>query len=176
MVARNMLVPALLLSLAYTAFAQPANIKYTVPLNFNGSCPDGHALQNHLDASGALTGTCVICPPGTATLDGFRCIPCAAGFFAFTSGMRECRPCFPGTISLTGAQACTGCAAGTFNSRVAGTVCQICPAGTISAANASSCTPCGPGTIAAASGSSACVNCNANEFTPFTAGTVCRCD
>ncbi|KAJ9519294.1 hypothetical protein QJQ45_023090, partial [Haematococcus lacustris] len=129
MTARITLAAALLLGIALSAYAQPAPVKHLRPLSFNGSCLDGSQLQNHLDASGTVTGTCVLCPPGTATMDGIRCTPCAAGTYTHTSGAKECTPCSPGTISAAGAQACIGCTAGYFNARVRGTVCQICPAG-----------------------------------------------
>ena len=64
-------------------------------------------------------------------MDGNRCIPCAAGYFAYGYASKECKPCPRGKYSLPGASECTLCAPGEYQGAIAGTVCQVCPAGEV---------------------------------------------
>ncbi len=96
--------------------------------DFTGSCLQGRFLINHL-VDATKVGACGICPVGTSTMDGKRCISCAAGTYADQGGSAFCKICPAGTISAAGASGCTDCAAGTYNGKAGGTVCQTCPAG-----------------------------------------------
>jgi hypothetical protein len=87
-------------------------------------------------------GQCRTCPAGTATMDGFRCIPCQSGYYS-AAGARECTPCAVGTITVpsavtlygastmlsAGVASCKTCPAGYYQPRLGGTVCLPCPAG-----------------------------------------------
>lgn len=102
------------------------------------------------DAYPYPVGQCRLCPAGTATMDGFRCIPCPSGYWS-EAGARECTACPPGTIPKPttptagstypqilklnqGPQAsvCKSCPPGYFQPNLAGTVCIPCPSGKLS--------------------------------------------
>lgn len=100
------------------------------------------------DAYAYPVGQCRRCPAGTATMDGFRCIPCPSGYWS-DEGARECIPCPVGTITVStpkgtsgpsrtydqiqrlnaGAGSCRKCPPGYFQPALAGTVCLPCPSG-----------------------------------------------
>lgn len=99
-------------------------------------------------------GQCRKCPGGTATMDGYRCIPCPSGYWS-NEGARECTACPAGTIAkpaaLTarakysidpttyhfvthlamGPESCKKCPKGYFQPNIAGTVCLPCPSGKV---------------------------------------------
>ncbi|PNH02529.1 Signal peptide, CUB and EGF-like domain-containing protein 2 [Tetrabaena socialis] len=153
--------------------------KVALPQGFRITCYDGYELiyTNDKYAADGITvtadqypypvGQCRLCPKGTATMDGFRCSPCPAGYFS-DAGARECTACPTGTITIPktpvltadvtyeqvqklnqGPQAsvCISCPAGYFQPNLAGTVCLPCPSGFTSTTGSTSCTPCNEGTF-----------------------------
>ncbi|EFJ52220.1 hypothetical protein VOLCADRAFT_116236 [Volvox carteri f. nagariensis] len=163
-----------------TAHAQQANgptvipQKKALPQGFRITCFDGYELiftnDNYTngvfvaaDAYKYPVGQCRKCPAGTATMDGFRCIPCPSGYYS-ESGARECTACPAGTVAKStapsagttyyqvqklnsGASSCKSCPPGYFQPNLAGTVCIPCPSGFVSGEGATSCTPCNEGSF-----------------------------
>ncbi|GFR52800.1 hypothetical protein Agub_g15422 [Astrephomene gubernaculifera] len=150
--------------------------RVALPIDFKLTCYDGYELiftnDNYTngvyvgpDAYDFAIGQCKKCPAGTATMDGFRCIPCPSGYFS-NAGARECTACPAGTITKPSAPtagdtydqvqmlnkgpqatACQACPPGYFQPNLAGTVCIPCPSGFVSGAGATSCTACNEGTF-----------------------------
>lgn len=106
-------------------------------------------------------GQCRVCPAGTATMDGFRCIPCPSGFYS-NAGARECLACPAGTYSQPTASIAYGVTAaptsfkpvrsdtnatGNVQPLFAGVAsCQACPKGYYQPSPAGGyCLPCPPG-------------------------------
>ncbi|KAG2483575.1 hypothetical protein HYH03_017582 [Edaphochlamys debaryana] len=151
--------------------------RVALPTGFRVTCYDGYELifTNDQYAADGVTvvqdfypypvGQCKLCPAGTATMDGFRCIPCPSGYWS-DAGARECTACMPGYITKgvapaspgittydqvqklnAGIASCKQCPPGYFQPNLAGTVCLPCPSGFVSTVGATQCTPCGPGTF-----------------------------
>ncbi|GIL65494.1 hypothetical protein Vafri_19264 [Volvox africanus] len=165
-----------------TVYAQQANgptvipQRKALPSGFRITCYDGYELiftnDNYTngdfasaDAYKYPVGQCRKCPAGTATMDGFRCIPCPSGYYS-NAGARECTACPAGTVPRSTAptagttyyqvqklnkgpesSACQPCPPGYFQPNLAGTVCLPCPSGFVSTSGATSCTPCNEGTF-----------------------------
>uniref|UniRef100_A0A7S0YST7 Tyrosine-protein kinase ephrin type A/B receptor-like domain-containing protein n=1 Tax=Polytomella parva TaxID=51329 RepID=A0A7S0YST7_9CHLO len=138
--------------------------KVPLPTGFRTTCPDGMELvfTRAIYLKGVRTanyysdrqGQCALCPAGTASIDGYRCLACPNGYFS-SSGSKECKACPPGKISLattsstsyvgqeTLFSSCISCPRGYYQPKYGGTVCI----------------PCDPGTINYAAGSTSCVQC-----------------
>ncbi|KAG2451936.1 hypothetical protein HYH02_003710 [Chlamydomonas schloesseri] len=161
----------------------PTTVPQRVPLpkGYRTTCYDGYELiftnDNYtngvrvaVDAYPYPVGQCRKCPAGTATMDGYRCIPCPSGYWS-DAGARECTACPAGTIAkpravaprtdfktepetyhfvkalAAGPGSCKACPKGYFQPNIAGTVCLPCPSGFISTTDgATSCTACPEGT------------------------------
>ncbi|KAG2441621.1 hypothetical protein HXX76_003241 [Chlamydomonas incerta] len=168
---------------APTLITGTTNVPQRVPLpkGFRTTCFDGYELiftndnytngvRSAVDAYPYPVGQCRICPAGTATMDGYRCIPCPSGYYS-DPGARECSACPAGTIAkptpvtkrtdfnaepityhfvqalAAGAASCRKCPAGYFQPNLAGTVCLPCPSGFVSTEGATGCTACAEGTF-----------------------------
>jgi hypothetical protein len=98
----------------------------------------------------ATAGTCDVCPAGTYSEDGLRCIPCSVGTIAANTLSKTCNMCPTGTISVnaanpagasevvigltyiygvSGGDSCLNCPAGYYQALPGGHVCLPCPPG-----------------------------------------------
>ena len=129
-------------------FPHPANMP--TPASSAGytlSCYDGFRLLS--SDTPAYGGTCTACTPGSASMGGLACNPCAVGYNATDTAAKECKQCPAGTISVNAANpagiqktngntyyygvtsgtTCAKCLAGYYQPTAGGQVCMPCAPG-----------------------------------------------
>jgi hypothetical protein len=139
---------AIVLSLFLVASCHAQVYQRSLPSGFRLTCYQGYQLQSSVTF--ATSGTCLACAPGTATMDGIRCLPCSVGYNATRSATNLCTICPAGTISVTPASpsgVSVTISGLVFISGVSsGQTCMKCPVGYYQPIpGGHMCIPCAPG-------------------------------
>ena len=117
---------------------------------------------------------CETCTNGTASFDGYECVPCDAGFYQDEAGQSQCKACALGTYQdQKGQDTCLFCPPGNITG--GGIVCheEDCQAGQFYNQTNRSCDVCSSGTYQDESHQTTCKDCTA----PKRIGnlTFCQC-
>jgi hypothetical protein len=119
---------------------------------------------------------CDICPIGKASHNGdAKCVACVPGYFAATTGTRDCAACAAGKKQPQSEQGgCVDCAPGKYQQTQAQTVCHNCNVGRVApTAGMPTCDLCVPGKVMPSTGQTRCNDCRIGEYQPNHAQTHC---